>query len=97
MSMDDQEIAQMEIRVIRDVIEATEKRLQALGAHGPIAVPRSQIYARVLYEVLVSAQRSNFGQGFLINAAVLDSILDGTDVAGGINLFDRLLEMTITN
>ncbi len=95
--MDELEIAQIEIRVIRDVIEATEKRLQALGAHGPIAVPRSQIYARVLYEVLVSAQQSNRGQGFLINAAVLDSILDGADVVEGINLFDRILEMAITN
>lgn len=94
--MDASEESDIELRVIRDVIDAVDSRLQALKGVNPIRCPRSHIYAVALYAVLVSA-REQCPNCRLTDAPMLDSILEGAEVADGINLFDRIFEATITN
>lgn len=76
MDMDGQ-LRELEIGVIQDVIDAVDAQLDdALN----LAVPRSRVYAAVIYAVMVSATESGrFGSGMLINAPLLDSILSGAE------------------
>ncbi|MFI7003622.1 hypothetical protein [Nocardia sp. NPDC050175] len=95
---DEMATAKVDIRVLQDVIDAVDTRLRALECDGvKLRAPRSLVYATVIYEVIASAAKSSCGTMRLVRAPILDSILDGVEIAGGVNLFDRLLEITVTN
>ncbi|MFI6172967.1 hypothetical protein ACIBCN_39745 [Nocardia sp. NPDC051052] len=88
----------LEIRVLQDVINAVDTRLRALERSGvKLRAPRPLVYATVIYEVIASAAKTSCGTLRLVRAPILDSILDGVEIPDGVNLFDRLLEITITN
>ncbi|WP_280453388.1 hypothetical protein [Nocardia cyriacigeorgica] len=68
-------LREIEIAVLREVIEAVDARLDTI-AH--LAVPRSQVYAAIIYAVLSSARSTgHYGAGMLANAPLLDAILAG--------------------
>ncbi|WP_225730477.1 MULTISPECIES: hypothetical protein [unclassified Nocardia] len=98
MDADELAMAETEIRAIRDVIDTVEARLRHWEQRGgKVAAPRSQIYARVIYEVIASATQMSCGTLHLVSAPILDAILGWVDVPEGVNVFDRLLEMTLTS
>ncbi|WP_280483248.1 hypothetical protein [Nocardia cyriacigeorgica] len=72
-------LREIEIAVLREVIEAVDARLDTI-AH--LAVPRSQVYAAIIYAVLSSARSTgHYGAGMLANAPLLDAILAGAQGA----------------
>ncbi|WP_067823686.1 hypothetical protein [Nocardia inohanensis] len=73
----------MEIRVLREVIEAVERRLVALESGGvTVIAPRSHIYAATVQALLASARTTgHYGAGSLVRAPLLDAILPGTDAS----------------
>ncbi|MTE15174.1 hypothetical protein [Nocardia aurantiaca] len=77
--MDDQ--SDMEIRALRDVIDAVEDRLRRFEASGGVVLaPRSEVYATVIYAVIASARASgHYGAGSLVQAPLLDEILMGAE------------------
>ncbi|WP_458689095.1 hypothetical protein [Nocardia tengchongensis] len=77
--MDD--MAEVEIRVLREVIDAVEERLRAHeGGGGYVPAPRAQLYAAVIYAVLSSARGCGYyGAGSLVHAPLLDEILGGVE------------------
>ncbi|WP_040815511.1 hypothetical protein [Nocardia concava] len=77
--MDD--MRDIEIRVLRDVVDAVERRLRAHEAEGGyVLAPRAQVYAAVIYAVIASARASgHYGAGSLARAALLDEILGGVE------------------
>ncbi|MFE5285873.1 hypothetical protein ACFRAQ_13000 [Nocardia sp. NPDC056611] len=77
--MDD--MAEVEIGVLRDVIDAVEERLRAHeSGGGSVIAPRAQLYAAVIYAVLASARGSGYyGAGSLARAPLLDEILAGVE------------------
>lgn len=75
----DSQLRELEIGVIQEVIDAVDAQLNDAPN---LAVPRSRVYASVLYAVMVSATESgHFGAGMLSNAPLLDSILSGDEGA----------------
>ncbi|MEU1204212.1 hypothetical protein [Nocardia sp. NPDC005825] len=74
-------MAEVEIRVLRDVIDAVEERLRAHeGGGGSVITPRAQLYAAVIYAVLASARAcGHYGAGSLVHAPLLDEILGGVE------------------
>ncbi|WP_433723967.1 hypothetical protein ACQP0C_25950 [Nocardia sp. CA-129566] len=79
--MTDNEIRDIEIRVLRDVIDAVDARLSELQSSGcEITASRSTVHARVLYAVIASArQTGHYGAGMLAKAPLLDVILTGAE------------------
>lgn len=77
--MDD--MAEVEIRVLRDVIDAVEERLRAHERGGGyVKAPRAQLYAAVIHAVLASARAGGYyGAGSLVQAPLLDEILGGVE------------------
>ncbi|MGW4351005.1 hypothetical protein ACWELJ_02835 [Nocardia sp. NPDC004582] len=75
------EMAEVEIGVLRDVIDAVEERLRAheFGG-GHVLARRSELYAAVIYAVLASARACGYyGAGSLVRAPLLDEILGGVE------------------
>jgi hypothetical protein len=81
MNMADNEIRDIEIRVLRDVIDAVDARLGELQSSGhKIAASRGTVHARVLYAVIASARETgHYGVGMLVKAPLLDVILSGAE------------------
>lgn len=77
--MDD--MRDVEIRVLRDVVDAVEGRLRAHEAEGGyVLAPRAEVYAAVIYAVIASARASgHYGAGSLARAPLLDEILGGVE------------------
>ncbi|MVU78153.1 hypothetical protein GPX89_12970 [Nocardia sp. ET3-3] len=77
--MDD--MCRVEIRVLRDVIDAVEERLRVHeSAGGYVLAPRSEVLAVVIYTVIASARASgHYGTGSLVSAPILDEILGGVE------------------
>ncbi|WP_433625065.1 hypothetical protein [Nocardia sp. CA-120079] len=94
--MDIAEKAQVEAAVIREVIDAVDKRISAMAGTRKLTVPKARIYAAVIYEVLASARENSIGSMCLLDAPLLDAILDGDEVEGT-DVFDRILEVIITS
>ncbi|GAB0106488.1 hypothetical protein JMUB6875_54740 [Nocardia sp. JMUB6875] len=71
----------IEIRALREVIDAVEDRLRHLEAEGAVVLaPRSEIYATAIYAVIASARASgHYGSGSIANAPLLDDILSGLE------------------
>ncbi|WP_327095225.1 hypothetical protein OIE68_35085 [Nocardia vinacea] len=90
------EQAQVEAAVIREVIDAVDKRIFAMAGKRKLTVSKARIYAAVIYEVLASARENSIGSMCLLDAPLLDSILD-SDEDEGTNVFDRILEVVITS
>lgn len=69
----------IEIRALRDVIDAVEARLRQYESNGGVVTaPRSEVYATVIYAVIASAGASgHYGSGSLARAPLLEDILDG--------------------
>ncbi|MFI1912721.1 hypothetical protein [Nocardia sp. NPDC020380] len=78
--MDD--MRDLEIRVLREVIEAVEGMLDEVeAAGGVVGMPRSEVYAIVIQAVIASARAGgHYGFGSLVRAPLLDAILAGVDV-----------------
>ncbi|MFJ4655388.1 hypothetical protein ACIP5Y_29260 [Nocardia sp. NPDC088792] len=78
--MDD--MRDIEIRVLREVIDAVERMLEELeAAGGAIGMPRSEVYAIVIQAVIASARADgHYGFGSLVRAPLLDAILAGAEV-----------------
>ncbi|GAB4588072.1 hypothetical protein [Nocardia sp. IFM 10818] len=72
---------QIEIQVIRDVIDAAEAVLQHLEITGSSSiVSRPDAYAIFIHAVIASARSTGYyGPGSLIHAPLLDAIFTGTD------------------
>ncbi|MET8875462.1 hypothetical protein [Nocardia sp. NPDC004604] len=79
--MTDNEIRDIEIRVLRDVIDAVDARLGELQPSGcKITASRSTVHARVRYAVIASARETgHYGAGMLAKAPLLDVILTGAE------------------
>ncbi|MEC3953203.1 hypothetical protein VMT65_09205 [Nocardia sp. CDC153] len=77
--MDD--MREIEIRVLREVIEAVEERLRANeNAGGCVLAPRAEVYAALIYSVIASARAGgHYGAGSLVRAPILDVILGGAE------------------
>ncbi|MFE9321256.1 hypothetical protein ACIHDR_00465 [Nocardia sp. NPDC052278] len=90
------EQAQVEAAVIREVIDAVDKRISAIEGTSKLGVHKARIYAAVIYEVLASARENSIGSMCLLDAPLLDSILDGDEVEGT-DVFDRILEVIIAS
>lgn len=73
--MDD--MRDIEIRVLREVIDAVERMLEELeAAGGAVGMPRSEVYAIVIQAVIASARADgHHGFGSLVRAPLLDAIL----------------------
>ncbi|MFI5719904.1 hypothetical protein [Nocardia sp. NPDC051750] len=89
MNMDSQ-LRELEIGVIQDVIDAVDAQL---GGAPNLTVPRSRVYASVIYALMASAVDSgHFGSGMLAHAPLLDSILSGDEgTAHGALVFATLV------
>ncbi|WP_330185364.1 hypothetical protein OHB26_18355 [Nocardia sp. NBC_01503] len=71
---------QIELQVIRDVLDVIDARLRDSETHGwHLTAPRTHIYAAVLLAVIVSARESHRIPATLDHAAILDAIFDGLD------------------
>lgn len=71
---------QIELQVIEDVLDTVEARLRERERCGwRLTVPRSQIYATVLYAVIVSARAAHAFPATLDRADILDAIFDGAE------------------
>lgn len=72
---------EVEIDVLREVIEAVEQRARRVEAAGRVVgASRAQLYAAYIYAVLASARTSgHYGAGSLVCAPVLDAILEGAE------------------
>ncbi|MFI6867739.1 hypothetical protein [Nocardia sp. NPDC050406] len=78
MRCDDGE--EIELQVIRDVLDTVEERLLEWERHGwRLTIPRSLIYATVLYSVIVSARAARIFPARLDRADILDAIFDGIE------------------
>lgn len=78
MPSDDRD--QIELQVIVDVLDTVEARLRECERCGwRLTVPRSQIYATVLYAVIVSARATHAFPATIDRADILDAILDGAE------------------
>ncbi|WP_405493975.1 hypothetical protein [Nocardia sp. NBC_00511] len=76
-----EENGEIDIRVLREVIDAVEDRLRAMEARGGVVtVTRAEIYATVIYAVMSSAREAgHYGAGSLVRAPLLDEVLAGAD------------------
>ncbi|WP_433202724.1 hypothetical protein ACQP1G_12780 [Nocardia sp. CA-107356] len=81
MSDNETSLRDLEIRALQDVIDAVDAHTIELLANGAkVSVPRSKLYARVIYAVFASARESgHYGAGMLANAPLLDVILNGAE------------------
>ncbi|WP_433732060.1 hypothetical protein ACQP0C_08070 [Nocardia sp. CA-129566] len=89
---DEWSLEEIEIQVIRDVIDAVEVHLRGVerrGAH--LRAPRSRLYAAVIHTVIASARLQSFC-ATLDSAEVLDALLDGPESEDARRVFDRILE-----
>ncbi|NNH74926.1 hypothetical protein HLB23_34620 [Nocardia uniformis] len=78
MYSDDRE--QVELQVIQDVLDTVETQLRERERRGwRLTVPRSQVYATVLYAVIVSARASHAFPATLDRADILDEFFDGIE------------------
>lgn len=69
-------LREIEIAVLREVIDAVDARLDTIPG---LTIPRSQVYAAIIYAVLSSARSTgHYGAGMLANA-LLDRILSGAE------------------
>ncbi|MFE3442693.1 hypothetical protein ACFXNW_06665 [Nocardia sp. NPDC059180] len=86
----------IEIDVLREVIEAVDARLDTLAN---LTVPRSKVYASVIYAVISSARDTgHYGAGMLANAPLLDSILSGAEgTEHGATIFATLVDLHTLN
>ncbi|AVH23569.1 hypothetical protein [Nocardia cyriacigeorgica] len=89
-------LREIEIAVLREVIDAVDARLDTI-AH--LTVPRSKVYASVIYAVLSSARSTgHYGAGMLANAPLLDSILSGAEGTDhGATIFATLVDLNALN
>ncbi|AYF78293.1 hypothetical protein D7D52_35720 [Nocardia yunnanensis] len=73
---------EVEIRVLREVIDAVEERLRAYEAGGGCVIAgRSAVYAAAVYAVIASARaEGHYGSGSLVRAPILDAILGDVEV-----------------
>ncbi|MVU78156.1 hypothetical protein GPX89_12985 [Nocardia sp. ET3-3] len=71
----------VEIRAVREIIDAVEDRLRHMEITGtPAPAPRSEIYATVICAVIASARASgHHGSGSIAQAPLLDEILIGSN------------------
>ncbi|MFJ4659018.1 hypothetical protein ACIP5Y_47745 [Nocardia sp. NPDC088792] len=70
----------IELQVIQDVLETVEARIREMEGFGwRLTVPRSRVYATVLFAVVVSAREAHRIPATLDRAAILDEILDGAE------------------
>ncbi len=100
MYVAENEIREIEIRVLRDVIDAVDARLGELRSSGcDITASRSTVHARVIYAVIASARETgHYGAGMLARAPLLDVILtgaEGTDWDKAV--FDVLMDLPTHN
>lgn len=74
----------IEIDVLREVIEAVDALLRNLETAGTtIVAPRPQMYAVAIQAVIASARATgHYGAGSLSSATLLDSILEQLDETG---------------
>ncbi|APA98336.1 hypothetical protein [Nocardia seriolae] len=77
--MDDMQ--EVEVRVLRDVIETVENRLRCHeAAGGYVLAPRAEVYAELIFAVITSARSAgHYGAGSLVRAPILDVILGGVE------------------
>ncbi|VFA97901.1 hypothetical protein [Nocardia cyriacigeorgica] len=89
-------LREIEIAVLREVIDAVDARLDTI-AH--LTVPRSKVYAAIIYAVLSSARSTgHYGAGMLGNAPLLDSILSGAEGTDhGATIFATLVDLNALN
>ncbi|WP_067525851.1 hypothetical protein [Nocardia uniformis] len=94
--LDRDEIADIEIHVIQDVIDIVENRLQQHEHCGwRLTVPRSHLYATVLYAVIAGARQQSF-RATLDSADILDSILDGAEPCVSTDASHQPIDVAIT-
>jgi hypothetical protein len=74
-------VRDIEIRVLREVVDAVEARLREREARGHwIRTPRAHVHAAVIHAFMVSARETgHYGAGSLAGAPLLDAILGGVD------------------
>ncbi|MBF6088405.1 hypothetical protein IU438_12910 [Nocardia cyriacigeorgica] len=89
-------LREIEIAVLREVIDAVDARLDTIAR---LTVPRSKVYAAIIYAVLSSARSTgHYGAGMLANAPLLDSILSGAEGTDhGATIFATLVDLNALN
>ncbi|MFE3193877.1 hypothetical protein ACFXHA_33085 [Nocardia sp. NPDC059240] len=88
----------VEIRALRDVIDAVEARLRSYEANGGVVTAsRSEVYATVIYAVIASAGASgHYGSGSLARAPLLEDILDGEGEPWETAIYSAVVERALT-
>ncbi|MEC3917926.1 hypothetical protein [Nocardia sp. CDC160] len=88
----------VEIRALREVIDAVEDRLRRLEAAGAvIPAARSEVYAAAIYAVIASARESgHHGSGSIAQAPLLDEILIGVEEPWVTAIYARVADKALT-